>query len=198
MQARQETRTNQDRSTATRAALLAAARKLFVEQGFSETGTPAIVAAAKVTRGALYHHFADKADLFRAVIEQEAEAVSAQIAQKTAAPSSPLAALTAGARAYLSAMAVPGRARLLLIEGPAVLPREEAARIESLAGGQELYAGLAYAQEQNLLGEIQLPALTAVLSAAFDRAALAIAEGAEAGAYEVALQSLLRGLLTEK
>ena len=99
MQARQETRTNQDRSTATRAALLAAARKLFVEQGFSETGTPAIVAAAKVTRGALYHHFADKADLFRAVIEQEAEAVSAQIAQKTAAPSSPLAALTAGAHA---------------------------------------------------------------------------------------------------
>src|ERR1700749_1992881 len=63
----------------TRSALLAAARKLFAEQGFDGTGTEQIVADARVTRGALYHHFKDKADIFRAAMAEAAADVATRL-----------------------------------------------------------------------------------------------------------------------
>ncbi|WP_426309947.1 helix-turn-helix domain-containing protein [Cellulosimicrobium sp. E-16] len=80
----QETRrTNAERTRATRTALVTAARELFVDPGYAEASTPQIAAAAHVTRGALYHHYADKRDLFRAVVEAEAEAVAREIEART-------------------------------------------------------------------------------------------------------------------
>uniref|UniRef100_UPI001ABCFCCB SDR family NAD(P)-dependent oxidoreductase n=1 Tax=Variovorax paradoxus TaxID=34073 RepID=UPI001ABCFCCB len=73
-------RTNKERTETTRQALTEAARALFVDQGYGQTSTPDIVAAAGITRGALYHHYADKRDLFRHVLEQESRAVAAEIA----------------------------------------------------------------------------------------------------------------------
>ena len=62
-------RTQAERTAATRAVLIDAARALFAEQGFANVSTQAIAAAAGVTRGALYHQFADKTALFTAVYE---------------------------------------------------------------------------------------------------------------------------------
>ena len=76
-------RTQAERRAETRARLLAAARELFVEQGFAETGTPELVSKAGVTRGALYHHFMDKTDLFRALARQEAQAIGTTIDETT-------------------------------------------------------------------------------------------------------------------
>ncbi|MFS2054831.1 TetR/AcrR family transcriptional regulator, partial [Variovorax sp. CT11-76] len=76
-------RTNKERTETTRQALTEAARALFVDQGYGQTSTPDIVAAAGITRGALYHHYADKRDLFRHVLEQESRAVAAEIAAAT-------------------------------------------------------------------------------------------------------------------
>ncbi|NUS71372.1 MAG: helix-turn-helix transcriptional regulator, partial [Ensifer adhaerens] len=69
-------RSNRERSDTTRAAILDAARGLFVTRGYADTSTPDIVAAAGLSRGALYHHFEDKKALFRAVAEREASAVA--------------------------------------------------------------------------------------------------------------------------
>lgn len=153
-------RTNAERTHATRAALVAAARDLFVRAGYAATSTPQIAAAANVTRGALYHHYADKQDLFRAVAEAEAEAVAREIEERTAAPDPGTAAskrpaasdapdapdaramLVEGARAYLDAMGEPGRTRLLLVDAPAVLGPAEADALDARHARRTLREGL--------------------------------------------------------
>src|SRR6187402_20746 len=98
-------RSNRDRTEATRRDLIAAARKLFTEKSYAETSTPEIVAAAGVTRGALYHHFEDKQALFRAVVEQEAELVAAEIERAAPEGLPPRQALVKGGEAFIEAMA---------------------------------------------------------------------------------------------
>lgn len=195
MQEKPARRSNKARTDATRAALMASARSLFVENGYADTGTPAIVAAAQVTRGALYHHFADKADLFRAVLVQEAKAVADEIDRRSARDADPAAALLSGARAYFDAMALPGRSRLLLLDGPAVLGHAQMAAIDRTTGGATLYDGLVAALPPETRDALPLKALAELLSAAFDRAALAIADGQAAADYHAAIQALLSGLL---
>src|ERR1044072_5758695 len=76
-----ERRTQAERSEATRRALGEAARPLFAAGGYAGVGTEEIVRSAGVTRGALYHHFGGKRDLFEAVYEQ----VEADLAERVAA-----------------------------------------------------------------------------------------------------------------
>jgi len=71
---------NVAKAEATRRGLIAAARKLFGEQGYAGTSVDEVVKAAGVTKGALYHHFRDKDDLFRAVVEQVKVDVTAKAA----------------------------------------------------------------------------------------------------------------------
>ncbi len=191
MQEKSRRRSNKDRTRATRAALIAAARTLFFDRGYAGTGTVEIAAAAKVTRGALYHHFSDKSDLFQAVVAHEAQVVANQIAQQTSNPTSPLDALMAGTGAYFAAMAAPGRTRLLLLDGPSVLGHAEMDRINGQTSGEELRQGLGQAMSKEALENVPLEALTDLLSAAFDRAALAIAEGRPAKNYIEAIRLML-------
>jgi AcrR family transcriptional regulator len=178
-------RSNEERTRATRGALVDAARNLFVTKGYAATSTPQIATAARVTRGALYHHFVDKQDLFRAVVEAEAAAVAAEIEARddTTAEGTGTARgrLVAGADAYLDAMAVPGRTRLLLLDAPAVLGATEADAVDARHARRTLRAGLRDALGDPAPDDAGLDALTLLLSAAFDRAALA-AEPAEDGA----------------
>lgn len=194
MQPQSMHRSNRDRTEATRADLIAAARKLFTEKSYAETGTPEIVAAAGVTRGALYHHFADKQALFAAVVEQEAAAVAKEI--ERASPPSLFArdALIAGSDAYLAAMRAPGRTRLLLLDGPAVLGRAEMDSIDNRHGSRSLREGLVAAMRAQIMTRLPAEALTALLAAAFDRAALAIEAGAPAEDYRAVLIALIDGL----
>ncbi len=182
--------TNAARSEAMRARLLAAARKLFADQGFAETGTPQIVKEADVTRGALYHHFADKTALFRTVVEAEAQSVSQEI---QAAAGSSSTDLDDGARAFFKAMSVPGRVRILLRDGPAVLGHTEMNRIDAGAGGSTLLAALEIWRPD--LAEPVRQRLAALLSAAFDRAALAIAEGDDVAPWLDAISALSEGTI---
>lgn len=179
----------------TRQALIAAARQQFAEKGYAETATPDIVAAAGVTRGALYHHFDDKKALFEAVLAAEAEAVAAAIEAESVQTASAREALLMGAKAYFDAMSELGRTRLLLLDGPAVLGASKVSKIDAEHAEGSLREGLkAYLEEAgcSLKG---LDALTILLSAAFDRAALAIEAGGRRIEYEIAIRTLVDGLV---
>lgn len=112
-----------EKSETTRAALIAAARALFAERGYAEVGTVEIVNRAGSSRGAMYHHFADKQELFRAVYEQIQQElidrVAARIAELTG--DGPLVAFEAGLRTFLLACLDQDKARIGLIDAPSVL-----------------------------------------------------------------------------
>jgi len=191
MQQEDSRRSNRERSDTTRAAILDAARGLFVTRGYADTSTPDIVAAAGLTRGALYHHFEDKKALFRAVAEREAGAVAASIEQATADGLTPREALKVGARAYFDAMREPGRIRLLLLDGPAVLGKQEMAAIDAANAQRTLEEGLAEAMAPAAPKREKLSAMASLLSAAFDRAALDIADGASREIYAETIGTLI-------
>src|SRR6266511_1120132 len=90
-----------EQADATRTALVAVARRLFTERGYAATSTNEIVERAGVTRGALYHHFSTKDELFRAVFEQLEEEVTKHVAQEALRGADPLEQLRHGSRAYL-------------------------------------------------------------------------------------------------
>ncbi len=188
-------RRQQARTEATRLALLDAARAQFVARGHAGASTPAIVEAAAVTRGALYHHFDDKRALFHAVLAREAEAVADDIARATPPGLSPRAALEAGSRAYLASMATPGRTRLLLVEGPAVLGPGAVEALDAANAARALRDGL----EEVLVGMPgdRLDAIASLLSAAFDRAALDIEAGAGEDVVHAAIVWMLGCLIPE-
>ncbi|WP_159592852.1 TetR/AcrR family transcriptional regulator [Chelativorans xinjiangense] len=194
MQERSTRRSNRERTQETRARLIAAARRLFVEKSYAGTGTPEIAAAAGLTRGALYHHFADKQALFQAVVDEEAERVAAEIERQADTALTPLDALIEGGNAFLQAMAAPGRTRLLLLDGPAVLGRAAMDAIDGRHGNRTLREGLAAAMRAGAIRRLPLDPLTALLAAAYDRAALAIEAGADAQAFRLTLAAMVESL----
>ena len=188
-----QVRTNAERSDTTRDALLTAARRLFAEKGYAATGTPEIVAAAKVTRGALYHHFADKADLFRAVAEREHGRIAAEIEAAAPPDMDPVAAIVEGGEAFLAAMADPGRRRILLVEAPAVLGPAAATAIDAEHAGRTLVEGVTAAIEAGALRPLPPAVLADLLDAIYDRAALA-ATRRNAADYRAAIRAIVEGL----
>ena len=116
-------RAQADRSAATREALVAAARPLFAAHGFAEVSTDAIAAAARVTRGALYHQFADKTALFEAVLAAVEADIARRLADEAAAAgiSDPVEALRHAVRTWLDICVEPEIHRIALIDGPSVL-----------------------------------------------------------------------------
>jgi AcrR family transcriptional regulator len=114
---RDRPRTQAERAEHTRDALIAAARPLFATHGYAEVAAETIVADAGVTRGAMYHHFADKTELFAAVFERVEAEVSVRIAEAAAAAQ----LMRVGAHEWLDACADPEIHRIVLLEAPAVL-----------------------------------------------------------------------------
>jgi AcrR family transcriptional regulator len=116
-------RTQADRTAATKAALVTAGRRLFAEHGFAGVGTEAIVLEAAVSRGALYHHFADKTELFAAVLDNVEADVAAQLAAVVGADPSGgfVEVMLRIAEAWLDACEEPDVQRIILVDGPSVL-----------------------------------------------------------------------------
>src|SRR5205823_10514183 len=140
-----------------------------------DTGTEAVVKAAGVTRGALYHHFADKADLFRAVYERLEQRVIAQVEKAVADLTGPLAVLHAGADAFLDACLEPAVQRIVLLEGPAVLGWETWREIDMAYGLGMVTAVLELAMQTGAICKAPVEPLAHILLGGLNEGAMLMA-----------------------
>ena len=168
-------------SEATRAELVGAARRLFAEHGYGGVGTEEIVRAAGVTRGALYHHFAGKQDLFRAVYEDIERELVEQIAAVAVSAGDPVSALRAGAQAWLDACEEPDVQQIALLDAPSVLGWEEWREIGMRYGFGLVEGTLQAAVDAGLLDKQPVKPLAHLIVGAIDEAALVVARADDGG-----------------
>jgi AcrR family transcriptional regulator len=170
----------------TRAALLQAARELFAEQGYAGTGTEEIVARARVTRGALYHHFRDKSDLFRAVMQAVASELAQQLIAQQLSRDGESAAnawdqLREGFQAFLDACTGADFQRIVLIDGPAVLGHGAWSDLVEQHGLGLLRTWLRQAIDDAQIDPLPVDPLARILAALIAEASLYIGQAAEPG-----------------
>jgi AcrR family transcriptional regulator len=132
-------RTQAERTEATTAALVDAARELFARDGYDATSLDAVAARASVTKGAVYHHFDGKRQLFEAVFTVEVERMAAPLADAYRRKKDPWDAFQAGCRAFLDESLDPGLQRIVLLDASAAIGWEQIRRLESpLLEGMEV------------------------------------------------------------
>ena len=194
-----------EQSQETREALLAAARELFAERGYAATSTEDVVQRAGLTRGALYHQFRDKEDLFRAVyaeVEREfAEKITVHMRERVVAGANAWDEVREGAQAFLDVALDADVQRIALLDGPAVLGRAAAGGDVARLGLDLIHRGLLRSMERGLIEPQPLEPLARLLRAAITEAAMYIARSedhasarADAGGT---IGRLIRGLRRE-
>ena len=174
------------------------ARALFAERGYAGVGTEEIVARADVTRGALYHHFADKKALFRAVHEELERELVAQVGEQIAGIEDPWELTVTGVRAFLDACTDDALRQIALIDAPAVLGWEEWREIDARYGLGLVTFGLQNGMEAGVFRQREVAPLAHLLMGAMTEAALRVANASDPDAArreaEPALLALLEGL----
>jgi AcrR family transcriptional regulator len=173
-----------EQATTTRAALVAVGRRLFVTRGYFDTGTEEIVAAASVTRGALYHHFVDKRDLFRAVfnvVGAEVLRVHTDALTAGAGPiEDPWERLRLGLQRFLTTAAEnPEVQRITLIDGPAVLGWREWSALEERYALGLIEEAIRASVEGGLIVPVATRALGHMLLGVLNASALMVANAHE-------------------
>jgi AcrR family transcriptional regulator len=167
-------RTKAGQREATIRALVAEARSQFASRGYANVSLTEIVEATGVTKGALYHHFANKEDLFRSVLQEVQQAVADRIA--TAAPESDLwTQLIAGCEMFLSVSTEPETQQIMLIDAPSVLGWGAWREIDAATSMQQLEHVLLELMEQGVIRRQPVAPLVHLLSGAMNEAALWIA-----------------------
>jgi len=181
---------------ATRAKIVETARRLFVENGYDNTGTQAIVAAAGVgTRGALYHHFADKEALYLAVFQAiQADMAAFVVEQIEAEPPEPLARLRAAGRAFLRCVQDRPDAQSLLRDGPKALGWKAFRETEISFGAAPLQTLLNQAIHRGTIRPVPTGPMARVLVAALDEAALEITSADDPDVVRAEWETTLDGL----
>jgi AcrR family transcriptional regulator len=183
---------------ATRDALVRAARELFTKRGYSGVGTEEIVARAKVTRGALYHHFDDKRDLFRAVFEQVERDLMERIGARMEATDDPWELMLAGMRSFLDACEEPAVKQIALTDAPSVLGWQEWREIDNRHGLGLTRAALQGSVDAGVLRPIAVEPMAHLFVAALSEAAFVIAHAERPrkarNEVERALVQLVEGL----
>ena len=191
-------RSRAEQAEATRAELLSAARELFAERGYADVGTEEIVRATGVTRGALYHHFRDKRDLFREVHEALERELVERIGASMQGTDDPLELIELGLRAFLDACMEPAVIQIALIDAPTVLGWQEWREIDAKYGLGLVSFGLQNAIDAGAMPPRDVRPLAHLVLAALGEAAMLIAtaDDPKAARQEVEgpLVALLEGL----
>lgn len=178
-------RASREQSERTASEILRIAAELFAQHGYAEVSLERVAAEAGVTRGAVYHHYADKRALFVAVLNRAQAAVAAAI--REAAPGIGWGALLAGSLAFLRASASPEHRRILLVDGPAVVGWSEWRRMDAANSGVLLDDVL-----RDLDGLVLEPeAAATLLNGAMNEAALRVADGGRLEAAERSIRWLI-------
>jgi AcrR family transcriptional regulator len=115
----------------TRNAIIAAARKLFCEKGYTNTSTALIARTASVTEGAFFYHFKDKKALFAEVVKKLQRQYDAAVVKEAMKAATPMDRMLAGSRAALRISQAPDYMRIVLLEAPAILGQDEWKKIDS-------------------------------------------------------------------
>jgi AcrR family transcriptional regulator len=184
-----------ERSASTRAKLIKAARTLFARDGYAGVGTEQIVRRAGVTRGALYHQFPAKEDLFLAVYEQVEQELTESVAASLTGSASPFEAMRAGIRVFLDACKAPEVQRVVLIDGPSVLGWERWRAVADEYALRLLQAVIGAAVEAREIAPVAVEPLAHLLMGALDEAALLVVrDPAATDAVIATFERLLDGL----
>ena len=170
-----------ERSEETREALIEAARTLFAERGFAAVSIEEIVRAARLTRGALYHHFDSKEELFRAVYERVEQELVQGIAAVAISAADPMEALRAGALAFLNACEDPAVQQIALIDAPSVLGWEQWREIGLRYGLGLVQGTLQAAMDAGMIERQPVRPLAHLLHGSIDEAAMLIARADDGG-----------------
>jgi AcrR family transcriptional regulator len=188
-----------DRSAATIRRILDTARELFATQGYDAVSIDMIAAAAGLTKGACYHHFASKQDLFERLVDEVQGTIAARLDELAGRPTGPPSpqSIASGAVAYLRLANDPEIRRLLLADGPSVMGWQRWREIDDRHFAGRVRGGLTY-----LLGPAanadQIEAGTRVIMGAIMEAALASGSAADpepvVERYGLTLERLLAGL----
>jgi AcrR family transcriptional regulator len=168
-------RTQVERSKSTIALLVEAARQQFAAKGYAETSIDNVLEAAGVTRGALYHHFATKSELFRAVFEEQEKIMTKAIAVAAGPKKNAWAAFRAGCEGFLDACLDPATQRIVLIDAPSVLGWDTMREVESRYALAMLRGGLKRAMEEGHLASRPVETLSQLLLGALSECAMSIA-----------------------
>jgi AcrR family transcriptional regulator len=183
-------------SEATRAKLVKVARRLFAKKGYASVGTEEIVKKAGVTRGALYHQFDDKRDLFLAVFDQvEGEVAQSIVARAEATADDPLDVLRTATRLWLDACLDPEVRRIVLLDAPSVLGFEVWREVLARHGLGLLAMGLAAAMDAGAILRQPVMPVAHVVTGALDAAALYVAEADDPEAARQEMEPVLDRLV---
>jgi AcrR family transcriptional regulator len=160
---------------ATREALVTAARRCFGSAGFAETSLDEVVASARVTKGALYHHFAGKEELFAAVYEQVLREVSDRVVSQFLEPDA-WTSLVEGCDLWIEAHLDPVVRRIVLLDARAVLGWEAVRSAENRYGVVPLRGVLRRAVRQGVIGDFPLRPMALMVMGSLNEACLYVAE----------------------
>ncbi|MFD4700299.1 TetR/AcrR family transcriptional regulator [Streptomyces niveus] len=178
----------------TRGTLLRESRRLFSKLGYASVGLSEIVGAAGVTKGALYHHFGSKAELFRAVLEQVQREVAALIAAEADVQEDPWDQFTYGCQAFLSTSTDPAIQRIMLVDGPAVLGWGDWRAMNEATSGRHLAQALTVLIREGTVAPQPVAPLAHLLSGAMNEAALWLATSEDSADLADARRALARML----